>query len=227
MNKEQAKLRAETRAETGKGVARQLRRRGRLPAVVYGHGDESKALTVDAHEFDRLLSRIQAGTTVISLEVEGDDARQVLIREIQRHPYRLDPLHVDFFHIRADEKITVEVPVHLDGEPQGVTLGGILQQVRHELEVECLPNEIPSEFRVDVSALDIGDSIHVADIDSRGVLILDEADLTVCSVVPPSVMEVEEEEVPEGEEVELVEGAEAEAAEEDEEGDSDEDSRNR
>lgn len=214
--KELAKLRAEPRSETGKSAARQIRREGRLPAVVYGHGDESRPLTIDSHEFDRLMSRIHAATTVIELDIDGGEPEQVLIREIQRHPFRSEVLHVDFFHIRADEVIRVSVPVHLLGHPTGVEEGGILQQTRHEIEIECLPSDIPSEFTVDVSALEIGDSIHIADIDTGTVTILDEADLTVCSVVPPTVIEVEEE--PEEElEPELV-GVEGEEGEEPEEG---------
>lgn len=214
MSDEQATLSARARSETGKGANRQLRRAGKLPAVVYGHGDATKPLTLDAHEFDRLMSRIHAATTVIALEVEGDDSRQVLIREIQRHPYRSDVLHVDFLHIRADVKIKVQVPVHLEGVPEGVSMeGGILQQIRHELEVECLPGDIPSGFTVDVSGLVIGDSVHIGDVDTGSSVILDDADLTVCTVVPPTVEEApeEEEELEEG--VEVEEGAEGEAAE--------------
>lgn len=226
MTKELVTLRARPRSETGKSAARKLRRNGVVPAVVYGHGDESKPLSIDTHELERLLSRIHAATTVIELDVDDGESQQVLIREIQRHPFRSDVLHVDFFHIRADEVIRVSIPLHLDGHPKGVEEGGILQQIRHEIEVECLPGEIPEDFRVDVSALDIGDSIHIADIDTGSVTVLDEADLSVCSVVPPTIIEVEEEEeeavLPpefeglEGEELEaaLAEAAEAAEAEE-------------
>jgi len=217
MSKQQATLRAERRRVTGTGAARQLRRAGSVPAVVYGHGDESTALTLDAHEFERLLARVRAATTVIELDVEGGDKQQVLIWDIQRHPYRADVLHVDFFHIRADETIKISIPVHLEGEPHGVTMmGGILQQSRHTIEVECLPTDIPDSFTVDVSALDIGDSIHVGDLDAGGVSILDEADLTICTVVQPTVIEVEEPE-------ELAEGLEG--AEPGEEGEGGEDAR--
>ncbi len=202
MTNEQAILSAQPRSVSGKGSARQLRLAGFLPAVVYGHGDDTKSLTLNAHELERLLSRIRAATTVIDLQVEGDEPRQVLIREVQRHPLRLHPMHVDFFHIRADEKVKVQIPVHLEGEPAGVDMGGILQQTLHELEVECLPNEIPPAFVVDVSALDIGDSIHIGDIDAGSVVILDDDDLTICTIVQPSVEEApeEEEEDVEGEE---------------------------
>lgn len=219
MAKELVTLRVRPRTQTGKTAARRLRRNGVIPAVVYGHGDESQSLAIETQELERLLGRIHAATTVIELDVEDGEAQQVLIREIQRHPFRSDVLHVDFFHIRADEVIRVSIPVHLEGHAKGVEAGGILQQIRHEIEVECLPGEIPDDFSVDVSALDIGDSIHIADIDTGSVTVLDDADLSVCSVVPPTVIEVEEEEevaLPpefEGLEGEELEAALAEAAE--------------
>lgn len=210
MTNESARLTARTRATSGKGAARQLRRSGQLPAVVYGRRDETESLALDTHELSRLLNKIHAATTVIDLEVDGGEPRPVLIREIQRHPYRPQLLHVDFFEIRADVKIRVQVPVHLVETPAGVEMGGMLQFLRHELEVECLPNEIPSGFEVDVSALEIGDSLHVSDVDAGAVEILEDETVTICTVVPPAL---EEEDVEEelDEEVE-VEGEEAEAA---------------
>ena len=142
---------------------------------------------------------------MIGLEVDGGKPSTVLIREIQRHPYRADILHVDFFHIREDEKIRVAVPLRLLGAAQGVEDGGILQQIRHEIQVECLPGDIPESFELEVSALLVGDSLHIADLDSRGVAILDDLDRTVCTVVPPTVEKVEEEE-----ELEEIEGEEVE-----------------
>ncbi len=207
MTNESATLTARTRTTSGKGAARQLRRSGQLPAVVYGRRDEAESLALDTHELTRLLSRIHAATTVIDLEVDGGEPRPVLIREIQRHPYRPQLLHVDFFEIRADVKIRVAVPLHLLETPAGVEVGGILQQLRHEIEVECLPNEIPAEFTIDVSALEIGDSLHVSDVDTGEVEVLDDDTVTICTVVPPAVEEVEEEE----EEVEELEEGEAEA----------------
>ncbi|MDE2878814.1 50S ribosomal protein L25/general stress protein Ctc [Candidatus Palauibacter soopunensis] len=207
MTNESATLTARTRTTSGKGAARQLRRSGQLPAVVYGRRDEAESLALDTHELSRLLSRIHAATTVIDLEVDGGEPRPVLIREIQRHPYRPQLLHVDFFEIRADVKIRVSVPLHLHETPAGVEVGGILQQLRHEIEVECLPNEIPAEFTIDVSALEIGDSLHVSDVDTGEVEVLDDESVTICTVVPPAVEEVEEEE----EEVEELEEGEAEA----------------
>lgn len=211
MTNESARLTARTRTTSGKGAARQLRRSGQLPAVVYGRRDETESLALDTHELSRLLSKIHAATTVIDLEVDGGEPRPVLIREIQRHPYRPQLLHVDFFEIRADVKIRVQVPVHLVETPAGVEMGGMLQFLRHELEVECLPNEIPSGFEVDVSALEIGDSLHVSDVDAGAVEILEDETVTICTVVPPALEEEEEVDEELGEEVE-VEGEEAEAA---------------
>ncbi len=221
--KEEITLRAEGRAQTGKGAARRMRRDGFVPAVVYGHGRESVHLRIRADELDGVLSRIRAGTTMIGLKIDGGGSRKVLIRELQRHPFRSDILHVDFFQIREDERIRVAVPLRLIGQAQGVEEGGILQQLRHEIQVECLPSDIPESFELDVTALLIGDSLHVADFDAGGVTVLDDLDLTVCAVVPPTVMKVEEEEE-ELEEIEAEAEAEAEVAEE-EPGSSGEESR--
>ena len=213
--KDEITLRAEGRAQTGTGAARRMRRDGFVPAVVYGHGRDSVHLRIRADELDGVLSRISAGTTMIGLEIDGAGSRKVLIRELQRHPFRSAILHVDFFQIREHEKIRVAVPLRLIGLAQGVEEGGILQQLRHEIQVECLPGDIPESFELDVTALLIGDSLHIADFDAGGVTILDDLDLTVCAVVPPTVMKVEEEEELEEIEGEEIEGeAEAEAAEE-------------
>ncbi|WP_423924602.1 50S ribosomal protein L25/general stress protein Ctc [Candidatus Palauibacter sp.] len=211
MTKEISRLTAQTRTTSGKGAARQLRRSGRLPAVVYGRRDEAEALELNTQELTRLLGRIRAATTVIDLEVDGGKPRPVLIREIQRHPFRPELLHVDFFEIRSDVKIRVQVPIHLVGTATGMEMGGILQQHRHEMEVECLPGEIPSGFEIDISELDIGDAIHVSDVDAGGVTVLGDMDETICTIVPPAAEEVEEEvEVEEGEEEEAEAEEEAE-----------------
>ena len=216
MSNESVKLTAQSRGTSGKGAARQLRRSGRLPAVVYGRREEAESLALDTHELSRLLSRIHAATTVIDLEVDGGKPRPVLIREIQRHPYRPELLHVDFFEIRSDVKIRVQVPIHLVGTASGVEMGGMLQQLRHDLEVECLPGEIPSGFELDISDLDIGDAIHMSAVDAGGIAILEDPDETVCMVVPPAI----EEEPEEPEEEEVAEEDDEEAGEAEEEAES-------
>ncbi len=199
-------LKAEPRDGSGTGPARQLRREGYIPGVVYGHGRETSAVKVSAHELELLLGSISASSTVIGLQVGGRKPNQVLIREIQRHPFRADILHVDFFQIREGEKIRVQVPLRLLGTPAGVEAGGVIQQNRHELTVESLPGELPEALELDVSALEVGDSLHVSDVEAGGVTIMDELNITVCTVLPPTVLKVVEEE----EEEELAEVEELE-----------------
>lgn len=159
-----ANLSASARSETGKGVARSLRRSGRVPAVVYGHARAAQSLTLDARELDRLLSHINAETTVIELDIDGAQAR-TLIREIQRHPLSRGILHVDFQELVAGEKVTVNIPIVLVGTAIGVRLGGgIMTQVLNELECRVDPANIPNRIEVDVTDVTIGHSIHVSDL---------------------------------------------------------------
>lgn len=195
---EQATLQVESRTETGKGAARRIRATGKIPGNVYGHGAEPVAVQADELQFKALINRISAENTLIDLKVDDSKPKAVLIREIQRHPYRSVILHVDFFEITAGEKIRVAVPLRLEGNPIGVRNGGILQVIRYELEVECLPRDIPSSFEVDISEMDIGDSLHISEVDTGDVTLLEEDSLTVCTVVAPKVVAVEEEE---GEEI--------------------------
>lgn len=207
MNKrETATLAVEMREGRGKGDARKLRAAGQIPANIYGHGIDSIAVAADAHEFDALTSRI-SGNTLVELQLEGK-SRQVLIREIQRHPYKPQVLHVDFFAIRADETIRVSVPVHTIGTATGVkNSGGVLQQALNQVEIECLPNEIPEAFEIDVSALEIGDSLHVSDLDTMGFETAEAPERTIVTVQPPRLLE---EETEEEEELEGLEGLEPE-----------------
>jgi len=192
---DQVTLRVLNREGAGKGVARRLRRQGLVPANIYGRDEESVSIQVDRRELELLLDRISVENTLIDLEMETGEARRVLIREVQKHPWKSEVLHVDFLQIQRDVKLRVGVPVRLVGTPVGVrNEGGILQQSRHELEVECLPREIPEQFEVDVSDLAIGDSIHVADLNTGGVRPLEELDVTICTVLAPTVVAVEAEE---------------------------------
>ncbi len=182
-------INAERRRTTGKGGARQLRRAGKVPAVIYGHGREPEPLTVIAQELDRALIGIAAESVVIDLAVDGA-AVKTLIREIQRHPTRKDILHVDFYEVHAGEKITLGVPIHLEGSPEGVrNSGGVLEQFLRELEIEVLPTDIPARVVLDVTDLAVGHSLHVSDVQLPGVRILDDPETTICTVVPPRVEE--------------------------------------
>ena len=179
-------LSASARDQGGKGVARKLRSEGRIPAVVYGHGREPQPLSINSRELDRLLDHIAAEATVIDLDIDGKPARK-LIREIQRHPFKRQILHVDFQELVAGEKISVRLPIILVGVPDGVRLdGGILDQTMRELEVEVDPSNIPNHVDIDVTKLTIGSSIHVRDITlPEGVEVLDDGDASVCVVSAP------------------------------------------
>lgn len=160
-----ARLSAQKRAEGGKGAARKTRAAGRVPAVVYGHGEETRSLTVDKHELELLFSRVHVENTIINLDIEGEKGEvKVLVREVQSHPFKNDVLHVDFYQIHAGEKVTVEVPIRLHGNPPGVKAGGILMHIMTEVQLRCLPHQIPEWVEVEVGAMEIGDSVHVNEL---------------------------------------------------------------
>jgi large subunit ribosomal protein L25 len=188
-----AQLTAQPRDGRGKTAARQLRREGRVPAIIYGHGDETRALSISAHELEKLLASISVENTIIDLAVEGGATTPALIREVQYHAARKLVLHVDFLQIHAGEKIHLEVPVRLHGSPIGVRdQGGILQEVLRELHVECLPKDIPEAIDVDIESLSVGDVIHVSDISLPGVKVLNDPDVVLVTVVPPTVQALAE-----------------------------------
>jgi len=192
-------LNAERRSTSGTGAARKLRQAGMVPAVVYGHGRETESLTLNLADLEKALQGA-SGSTIIELSVDGTPLR-ALIREIQRHPTRKTVSHVDFLEIHAGEKITLDVPLLLVGTPEGVrNAGGVLEQFLRDVEIEVLPRDIPERIEVDVSALEIGDSLHVSDLSVENAEILAEADQTICTVVPPRVEEVAVPEVAEEEE---------------------------
>jgi large subunit ribosomal protein L25 len=189
-----ATLHAQKRDGTGKGVARKLRAGGRVPAVVYGQGEDAVALTLDAHDARHLFERISVENTIVELSVDGE-VMETLVREVQVHPFRPELLHVDFYKVQKGVKVHVEIPVHLIGTPEGVkSHGGVLQQVVHDLPVLTIPSLIPDSFEVDVSGLDVGDSLHVSDIElPEGVEVQLDLERTLCSVIIPKGLTAEEE----------------------------------
>jgi large subunit ribosomal protein L25 len=187
---QQITLTAERRTTKGTGAARKLRARGRVPAVIYGHGREAEPLSISQTEIERALIGVSAGSTVIDLTLDGKPIK-TLIREIQRTAVRREIIHVDFYEIHADEKITLRVPVRLVGTPDGVrNAGGVLDQVLRDIEIEVLPAYIPEHVELDVTALAIGRSLHVGDIRLEHATILTRLEDTVCTVVPPRTEEV-------------------------------------
>jgi len=185
-------LEAAPRADVGKGVARKLRADGRIPGVYYGRGEDSIALTVALKDLDHVLDSADGSNVIVDLKLQGGTGKDMkaLIREIQRDPVAGVILHLDLQHISLTERITVEVPIVLLGVPTGVKDGGgILEHLLREVEVECLPTDIPSKLEVEVSGLNIGDSLHVSDLKADRVTIKTEADRAIAAVVPPTILE--------------------------------------
>lgn len=179
-------LSANSRDLTGKGAARTLRSQGQVPAVIYGHGRDPQPLALNARDLDKMLSHIQAESTVIEVTVGGQTAK-TLIREIQRHPIKRQILHVDFQALVAGEKVTVSIPIVLVGIPEGVRLeGGVLDQTLRELEIEVDPSNIPDRVELDITSMVIGDSKHVSDLSvPAGVEVLDDPETSVAVLAAP------------------------------------------
>ena len=182
-----ASIQVATRTGTGKGAARTLRREGKVPGVIYGHDRAAETVVVDFLALTKLLGGISASTTVVDVAIDGRAPVKALIREIQRDSLRpAHILHLDLYEVRADEAVTVEVPVHLTGIPDGVrNFGGVLDHSLRELEIEVLPGDIPEGIDVDVTALTIGHSIFVRDITIPKGQILNDPDTPICTVVAP------------------------------------------
>src|SRR5436305_2737344 len=192
----QVKLVAERRETTGRSAMRKLKQRGIIPAVVYGGKDKLQPLQVARRDISVMLSHASEENILVELEIAGEkSSRMAMIQEIQHSPVGGDVLHVDFHAVSMDEKIEADVPLEATGIANGVkNFGGLLEQSLRVLAVECLPRDLPDKITVDVSALNIGDSIHVRDIKlPDGVTAKTPVDLTAFSVLVPAV---EEEPVP-------------------------------
>src|SRR5215207_3843421 len=198
MAQDRATLKVSQRDTFGSRATRRLRREGLVPGVVYGQGGDARPFQVSARELRVLLSE---GHTLLDLELHGSKAVPVVIKEQQNHPVRGDVLHLDFLEVRLDEEIQAEVAIELEGADNapGVREGGVLEHVTREITVEALPTEIPEQITVDVSAMEINDTINLASvaIPSGVKLMADEPEeITIATLSPPRV---EEEPEPEGE----------------------------
>ena len=219
-------LKADRRTQVGKQAVKHLRLKGRLPAVVYGEKQDPIVCSVDRKELEVILHD-QGRNVLLSLDLTDGQAQDTtIIKEIQHHPLKGEMQHVDFHRISLTEKIIVEVAVEAEGNPVGVrTEGGILEHMLYELEVECLPTDIPDKVVFDVTEMSIGDTIHVSDLVVEGnVEIVTESDRSVFVLVPPTVAQVaedeEEEEALEEEEMqepEVIERGKRDEEEEEEE----------
>jgi large subunit ribosomal protein L25 len=172
-----------------------LRQSGQLPAVLYGPGAEPVLLSVNISDFDQVLKKSGASQLLLNLVIQDSETytRSAMVKELQTHPVSRDFLHVDFYEIAMDRKIRVKVPIVTTGMAKGVELGGVLQIIRREIEVLCLPFEVPESFEIDIADLDIGDSIHVKDISPEGeVEFLEDGHFTVVTLLVPKIEEEEE-----------------------------------
>lgn len=210
-------LKANIRTVKGNGAAKAMRREGRIPAVLYGRGTDPILLSVRTHDLEAVFKKAAGGQAILNLMIHnGETAKKTaMIKELQAHPVSRNFLHVDFYEVDMKRKIRVKVPVVPVGKSKGVEDGGTLQLVRRELEVLCLPLEIPEAFEVDITELGIGDAIHVNEIrvdENIEIPEAEEVNFTVLTVVSPKAEEEVEEEVEE-EAAEGEEGEEAAAAE--------------
>jgi large subunit ribosomal protein L25 len=195
-------LSAEIREGIGKEKAKKLRTKGLIPAIFYSPLSQSIPLVIDSKEFAKVLETEAGENVLIDLSIrKGDQTSRkvVMVKDVQIHPLKGTTLHTDFYEVAMDEMVIVEVPIHLDGKPEGIKVGGILEQVRRTIQIQCLPGDIPKRIDVDVSSLNIGDSIHVQEIQVEKAKIISETNFTIATVVPPVAEEkkVVEEVVPE------------------------------
>jgi len=210
-------LTAAIREKAKKGAARRMRAGGMIPAVFYGPRTQTLSLVLNPKELSKALLTEAGENVLIDLEIQHTDQpgrKVVMLKDLQIDPLERRILHADLYEVALDEMVTVEIPIHLVGKSEGVKLGGILEQVRRTIEVQCLPGDIPKGIDVDVSALMIGDSIHVRDLQLEKVKVVSDMGMTVATVVPPAAEEKKVVEEVEVEAAEKVEGKE-EAKEED------------
>lgn len=172
------------REASGKGGARRVRLAGRVPGILYSKR-ENLILDVELAALNRLLRRVSAGNALLDVAVEGrtGEKMKALIKEIQRDPVTGQPVHFDLLHIDMDQKVRVQVPVHLHGTPVGVKRGGVLEEFIRDLEVECLARDIPASIDIDVSELMPNDAIHVRDVARPGLLFLTAPELVIVHVI--------------------------------------------
>jgi len=189
---ETVELEAEVRTGGGKGVARRLRRTGKAPAIFYGPKRATTPIAIDSKEFALKVSALEGSHLIRFRGAVADLADKVaLVKEAQYHPVTGALLHADFYEVDMAAKLRVRVPLHFTGKAAGVAFGGILQPVQRDVEVECLPLDIPEFIDVDVTPLNIHDAIHVSELQAPpGVAIIFDSDATLVTVLPPTVEEV-------------------------------------
>jgi large subunit ribosomal protein L25 len=202
----QLSLAARVRTETGKGAARRLRRDEQFPAIFYGPNSQPVMLAVKYLDLKTLLKSASSENVIFQLQIEsgqGRSSKTVMLKELQTDPIKPVYYHADFYEISMDKELTLNVPVHLVGTPAGASKGGILQHVKRDLAVSCLPGNLVEFLEVDVTALDIGDAIHVKDLLlPAGMKTAEDGDTTIAVVTAPHVVAEKVEEVAEEEKAE-------------------------
>jgi large subunit ribosomal protein L25 len=184
----QVKLAAKIRSEVGRNAVKKVKSQGSVPAVIYAHNQTPVSLQVTVSDLDTLLAHAVGEHVLVDLEIAGGTNRLAIIQEVQRHPVTQALLHVDFHGISANETIEASIPVEAVGEPIGVKAGGILEQLARSLTIKCLPQNLPEIINVDVSAMKIGDSIHIKNVVlPEGVTAVD-TDVTLFMVAEPTVI---------------------------------------
>lgn len=179
-------LKAASRARTGSGRLNQMRREGWLPSVIYGRGTENTNLKVDAKSFADVIAHSSSENIIVNLEIEGQQPRLAFLQAIQHDPISGAALHADFLAIDDKTEITAHIPAHLNGESPGVKLGGVIEQYIHAIEITCLPDDLPETIEVDISALNLGDSLHLGDIKyPKGVRPTHAADVVIVHIGKP------------------------------------------
>ena len=214
---EQININATVRKTTGNSPARGMRRDGHMPAVLYGPNTEPILLSVNIKELEQILKKGNIGSIIFNLIIQNGKkiTKPAMIKELQSHPVSGSYLHVDFYEIDMKRKINVMIPVVAKGKAKGVELGGLLQVVRRELEVFCLPGDIPHAIEIDITDLDIGEAIHIEELKlGDNIEFAADPNVTVVTVLSPKMEAVEAEEEEAAEEAE--EGEEGEAEESDE-----------
>ena len=194
-------LDSKKRTMTGKGSARKLRSVGRLPVILYGPETSPIMLSLDYKQLQKILRGKSAENIIFDLKIDSNGTNQsmrVMIKEIQKDPVTRDYLHVDFYEISMEKELEVDIPVYLVNTPIGVSEGGILEHIRRELKISCMPKNLVDKIEIDVSGLAIGQSLHMEDIDlPPGLKSIEDGDLTIATVVAPTIEEEVEEEVEE------------------------------
>lgn len=176
-------LKAETRARTGSGRLNQMRREGWLPSVIYGKGAETTNLKVNAKAFNDVLAHSSSENIIVNLEIAGQGTRLAFLQAVQHEPLSGSVLHADFRAIDENTEITAHIPAHLNGEAPGVKAGGVIEQYVHAIEIICLPNDLPETIELDVSGLQLGDSLHLGEIKyPKGVRPTHAADVVVVHI---------------------------------------------